>query len=350
MKLKLVFSLILMSFSSASYSKEYGALSSLGGITNTLKEYCSKSNSSHSTKCLRAFLSYRCLSNHIFSDPIYASKCIEGVEQLVFELDLTQVPISEDQNRGTDSLKLHEVAFSNKLLNIFSTPADQFSKMIKQYQSDFEDSYRFSKPHSLWERTLINNNNNPEKALETMVTLFQDFSSKGYFQFLDQSTQSSSKKTKLLIEANLLTANSFYDTITTNRIVTNSNPLYSIFPDMKEAGQFTSMIHHFYTPAYLAMKLKKQGVEDGVAFYVSFLFNTSYEFIKLDQKMKTKRWPYRDPISFDANQYALQVQKIYTGYIGALWGIDMESKAISFQSFSKKLAANPNGFVSSLHF
>ena len=228
MKIKLGFALILMSFSSASYSKEYGALSSLGGITNALKEYCSKSNSSHSAKCLRAFLSYRCLSNHLFSDPIYASKCMEGVEQLVTELDLTQVEVPEEQEGETDALKLHEVAFSNKLVKTFSSSEDHFSNMISEYQSDFEDTYRFSKPHSLWARSLENSQNNHEKALETMVTLFQDFSSKGYFQFLDQYTQNSSPKIKQTVQTNLRTTNSFYNMITSNRIEANSNPLYSI--------------------------------------------------------------------------------------------------------------------------
>lgn len=338
-----------MIFSNVSYSKEHGTLSVFGGVTDTLKKYCSKENSPNSSLCLTAYLSYRCTVNFLFSDPFYVSQCINGVVALVAELDLTQVPVSEEQDND-DPLKLHQVAFSKRLLKTFLKPADQFKTMMNQYQLEFDDSYRFSNPHSLWERTLEDSGNNKEKALVTMVTLFQDFSSQGYFQFIDQATQKAASRIKERMQTNLMTANSFYHSVTTNRIDANRNPTYAIYPELKESEKLTPMIHHFYTPAYLALRLKKQGFSEGVAFYVSLLFNTSYEFIKLDRKMKTNRWPYRDPIAFDAKKYALQVEKIYTGYMGALWGLGLESKAISFERFSKRLSADPSGFISSLHY
>ena len=287
--------LMFIGFSNASHSKEFGALPSLN-------EYCSKENSPNSSRCLFAYLTYRCTVNFFVSDPMYVSKCIEGVSALVSELNLTQVSVPDDHS-SSDSLKLHQVAFSKKLIKNFLVPSENFKNKIEQYQNEFEDSYRFAKENSLWTRTLSDAKDQKEKALETMVTIFQDFSSKGYFDFIDQAVRNSSSRTKQVAHSNLMTLNSFYDSLLSNRISRNLNPNYSIYPNIIGADQMSTVVHHFYTPAYLSLRLKKLGFDQQLAFFVSFLFNTSYEFTKLDQKMKTHRWPYRDPVAFDAQKY-----------------------------------------------
>ena len=328
MKKIFAFALMFLSYGNASYSKEYGAL----------KQYCSQANTSNSSNCLFAYLAYRCTANFVFSDPLFVPKCIEGVRVMVKELD-----------SSTGKLKLHEVAFSAKLLRSFLMPVSNIKKRMNQYQAEFEESYRFSKNHSFWERSLLDAHQSKEKALETIVTLFQDFSSKGYFQFVDDQTRVTSANIQLLAQHNLNQVNAFYDELVENRVNQNQNPTYTLYPELKDSEKLSALTHHFYTPAYLALRLKKQGVDPKVAYYLSFLFNTSYEFIKLDQKMKMNRWPYRDPVAFNAQVYALQVQKIYTGYIGALWGVGMESEAIPFEQFSRRLAANPSSFIRALH-
>ena len=348
MKKVLVFALILMSFSNVSFAKAKGALS-LFGVTDELKTYCSEANTNHSANCLKAFLAYRCTVNYLFTSPTYAEECVNAVEVLVNELDITQVAVPKEQDTDSDLLKLHQVAFSSDLLLAFLKRNDSFKTMIDQYQSEFDDSYRFAKAHSIWDRTLLDAQNNKEKALLRMVTLFQDFSSVGYMQFIDSYTDKTTPAVKQRMEVNLKAIYQFYESVTKNRVKVNNNPNYALFPEVTGAKDMTTLIHHFYTPAYLALRLTKYGYSSQVAFYVALLFNTSYEFIKLDKKMGTKRWPYRDPKAFDAKTYSLQVQKIYTGYVGALWGVGKESKAMSLADFSKKLAADPSGFISSVH-
>jgi hypothetical protein len=332
--------ILFMSLGSTSYSAESGVLPSLGDLTRELKEYCSEPGTENSASCLKAYLSYRCTVNFTFSDPFYIYSCIDASLDLVDVLDLTQVKVDPSRDAGNDPLKLHQVAFTTRLKKAFSTDPAIFAGWVQSFQSEFEDSYRNGAAHSLW-TVAVRITGSRERALGFMTTLFQDFASKGYFDLVDSALGRKAR-------ANLMSLNGFYDLLVSNRVETNLNPSYSLYPYIEGAQNLHPLAHHFYTPAYLSMRLKQLGHEDRVAAYVSLLFNTSYEFLKLDRKMQTGRWPFRDPGPFDGKKYALQVQKIYTGYRGALYGIG-KSSGMDYGTFAKKLVADPSGFISSLH-
>jgi hypothetical protein len=349
MKQTLFIAVLIFIKSGVSFSHE-NETSSFSDPIDRVKRYCSDANTEHSSQCLMAYLSYRCIVNHGLSQPLFVSNCISATKVLVDELDLTQVQVDQRKNINDDPLQLKQVAFTHSLQNQFLKDSDLFAKMVDRYLDGLDRSYRFQESHSLWLQTLAESHGKKEEALKKMTTLFQDFVSTGYLEFLEETaTHSKNKKQSSLILQNTRKFADFYIPFVENRIKQNRVPLYSIYPEVKGVNDMSPIAHHFYTPALLAMKLKKRGFDEAVSFHAAFLFNTAYEFIKLDRKMKTNRWPLKDPISFSAEQYALQVQKIYTGYLGALYGIGRSNKAIHFQYFSQKLSEDPSAFVSQLH-
>jgi hypothetical protein len=331
---------LFLSWGGTSYSSESGVLPSLGDLTRSLKAYCSEPGTENSADCLKAYLSYRCVVNFTFSDPLYIYSCMDASLDLVDVLDITQVKVDPSKDRSSDPLKLHQVAFTTRLKKAFSADSNQFSSWMQSLQTDFETAYRDGSQKSLWTGA-VRITGSRERALGFLTTVFQDFSSKGYFDVVDGALGRKAR-------ANLMSLNGFYDLLITNRVEANLNPSYSLYPAIPDTDKLHPLAHHFYTPAYLSMRLKQLGHDEGVAFYVSLLFNTSYEFLKLDRKMNAGRWPLRDPGAFDGKKYALQVQKIYTGYRGALYGIGKRS-GMDYATFAKKLAADPSGFISSLH-
>jgi hypothetical protein len=331
---------LFLSMGGTSYSAESGVLPSLGDLTKALNQYCSEPGTENSADCLKAYLSYRCTVNFTFSDPFYIYSCIDASMDLVEVLDLTQVKVDPSRDAGVNGLKLHQVAFTSRLKKAFSADSAIFANWMQTFQGEFEDSYRNGSAHSLW-TVAVRITGTRERALGFMTTVFQDFASKGYFDLVDSTLGRKAR-------SNLMSLNGFYDLLVSNRVEANQNPSYSLYPYIPGAKDLHPLAHHFYTPAYLSMRLKQLGHEDRVAAYVSLLFNTSYEFLKLDRKMQTGRWPLRDPGPFDGKKYALQVQKIYTGYRGALYGIG-KATGMDYGTFAKKLVADPSGFISSLH-
>jgi hypothetical protein len=346
MKQALFIAVLMISQAGVSFSKENGT-QSVSGLMDQVKRYCSEEGSSRSAQCLGAYFTYRCTVNFIGSDPLYLDDCISATSDLVDLLDLTQMP---DDGRDQSALQLRQVAFSRKLVHAFLTPASEFKRTMDQLEQSFNDSYESNRPHSLWMQILNESKWDRESALEKMVTWFQDFSAPFYLWLLEIE----SKKTKNQWKRETLTSNaeslySFHNLLVKNRILQNRNPMFQLYPEVKGVKHLSPLAHHFYTPAYLSLKLNRMGYSKEVAFYAAFLFNTTYEFIKLDRKMGTHRWPMRDPLSFDRIKHALQVEKIYTGYAGALYGVGMSDKALNFQYFSKRLASDPSGFVSTVH-
>lgn len=349
MKKALFIAVLMISQGGVSFSKESGT-QSVFNLMDSVKRYCSESNTSHSAECLSAYFSYRCTVNYLTSDPAYIVSCINATSDLVNELDLTQVEVDPSKVNHSDPLQLRQVAFTQKLIKTFLTPPSQFKAMIDRYIFGFDRAYRFSEPYSLWKQALQDSAWKREDALRTIVTLFQDFASPGYLQFLEQEALASKNKWKRdTILENTRTIAEFYLPFIENKIKKNNNPDYLIYPKLGSVKHLTPLAHHFYTPAYLALRLKKLGYDSQTAFYAAFLFNSSYEFIKLDKKMNTHRWPLQDPLPFSAVKYSLQAEKIYTGYLGALYGVGMEHKALNYQYFLKRLSASPGGFVSSVH-
>jgi len=346
MKQSLFIAVLMISQVGVSFSKESGT-QSVSGLMDQVNRYCSEEGSSHSARCLRAYFAYRCTVNFIATDPLYLDDCISATSTLTEVLDLTQMP---NDSEVTGDLQLRQVAFSRLLVKTFLVPSTVFKKKMDQLEQSFTDSYEFNRPHSLWMQVLNESNWNREAALEKMVTWFQDFSEPFYLWLVStQAKQSKNQWKRETLSANAESLYSFHHLLIENRIKQNLNPAYRLYPEVKGANHLSPLAHHFYTPAYLALKLKQLGYSKEVAFYAAFLFNSSYEFIKLDSKMGTKRWPLQDPLPFHPVKYALQVEKIYTGYIGALYGVGMSDKALNFQYFSKRLAADPSGFVSSVH-
>jgi hypothetical protein len=346
MKQALFIAVLMISQVGVSFSKESGT-QSVSGLMDQLKRYCSEEGSARSSQCLSAYFAYRCTVNFIGSDPLYVDDCISATSDLVDLLDLTQMPAD---GQDSNALQLRQVAFSKKLVHAFLTPASEFKNIMNQLENSFTDSYSTGRPHSLWLQILDDSNWNREAALEKMVTWFQDFSAPFYLWLLDIESKKTKNewKRKTLIQ-NAESLYSFHNLMVKNRVLQERNPMFHLYPDVKGVNHLSPLAHHFYTPAYLSLKLNRMGYSKNVAFYAAFLFNSSYEFIKLDRKMGTHRWPMQDPLPFNPVKHALQVEKIYTGYLGALYGVGMSDQSLNFQYFSKRLAADPGDFVSSVH-
>ncbi len=346
MKHSLFIAVLMISQVGVSFSKESGT-QSVSGLMDQVNRYCSEEGSSHSAQCLRAYFAYRCTVNFIAKDPLYLDDCISATSDLTELLDLTQM---QNDSEVTGDLQLRQVAFSRILVQSFLVPSATFKKKMVQLEQSFNHSYEFNRPHSLWMQVLNDSNWNREVALEKMVTWFQDFSEPFYLWLVSsEGTHSKNQWKRKTLHANAEALYAFHSVLVENRIKQNLNPSYQLFPDVKGAKYLSPLAHHFYTPAYLALKLKQRGYSKEVAFHAAFLFNSSYEFIKLDKKMGTQRWPMQDPLPFNPVKYSLQVQKIYSGYLGALYGVGMSDKALNFHYFSKRLAADPSGFVNSVH-
>ena len=321
-------------------------------------------------RCITQLLEYHCLTlawDHWDTQ----DRCRDASRKVVTALDLENLG-NDPKNPALPVLK--EVAFSTTIAPYFAS--EDLHELLSELKTDFEDSYRFNIPHSLWE-TAQTRKITFEKTLRLLATVFQDVSLvQGGSRNLSESTAFHILKMEKLAQ-NLILAEKRYphlckgcsdqaERITLNdelylelvrrwsklKIHTGLNPDYVFYPAIKRAPELDPTLHHFYVPAYTAATLKKRGVSDEMAFFASFLFNTLYELRKIEVKLGQDRWPYRFPEPFSdpgsISRVKMNLKKIHTGYVGALFGVHQENRAISLEAFSIEFSRNPRSFIQKL--
>jgi len=314
------------------------------------REACS-SSTANVNLCLQASLQYRCMNYGNFSllHPKRIRGCNGAVAKLVHLLDIEQVAITEDEKSPDDpveksGLLLKQVAFKRSLEVAFKKP--ETAELFNAALLDLQDSVRFRRTHNLWDSIYEKTGHDRNKSLKFIAEALQDVSfGIWHIIYLDRKYQKLPKNS--VRRKNVDSAGEFIQLFRMN--LENADPApFSAYPFLD--GLNSSLhpyLHHFYVPAFLASELKRLGHSEESAFFAAFLLNTGYEFIKLEAKRGTSRWPFHDPKKFDVKKSDLQLRKIYTGYIGALWGLGLEKKAKSFKEFSKDLANDPYGSMKS---
>lgn len=319
-----------------------------------IRELCTASTS-RTNACLEASLQYRCFNYGNFS-PLHAKEilsCLSAVSKLVAVMGIVQVQVPDEERDFDDpvektGLALKQVLFAKDLVEIFHDP--DTASLFYAARASLDDSVQFGRVHNLWDTVLQKSGNDHQKTLKFVAEAVQDVSTGvshlGYLANLYEQggvSETSVQGTNLeaagtfinLYQANLEGAKSFSAYPTIDGLVPRVDR--SLHP----------YLHHFYLPAFLASELKRLGQPEDAAFFAAFLLNTGYEIVKMDAGLGQSRWPFHDPKPFDPKAYRERLKKIYTGYVGALWGIGQERKAKSLEKFSEDFARDPYGSMKS---
>ncbi len=356
------------------------SLSSQAGIYDSLMQ-CGKPGKEHIRGCLADYLAYQCvgLSLDWFDTNTDRLKaCTDTIKPFLKELDPEQLKI--DWVEDEKGFALHELAFSSLTPRLFMSDMGSFERVarnlkpiegsvqpslsdfFKSLDTEFSESYRFQKSHSLWDVVFERNDHDWAKTLQFMAVIFQDIAAKGnvdgsptLFFPIYRMTKikdlwlEGSRKEHLgqTIEAYVNLVGEW----TRLKVREKKNDAYQFYPNILNRDDLSPMIHHFYVPAYLSLRLAQVQKNRTMAFFLPFLFNTVYEFKKMDEKLGDGRWPYRYPKAFDQGEryqkVEMNVRKIYTAYVGALYGLGLEKGALSYTDFSRRFSRNPEGFMKS---
>ncbi|MBC7387533.1 MAG: hypothetical protein H7301_15385 [Cryobacterium sp.] len=307
------------------------------------REVCT--SSTWKTKaCLQLALQYRCTNyGRFFRNLSLIRACNLSVARMVTLLDLIQVAIGEDQKNVDDpveksGLLLKQVFFKRDLTRLFTSTKTE--KIFAIALAELRDSVRFDRPHRLWESVLRESDGDRLAALTFMGEAMQDISEgRWHLAYLADKFSAEKLSDKSTPMKSLEAAAEFIELF---ELESGSHPTYSAYPALGNLERnLHPYLHHFYIPALLSTKLKAAGESDENAFFTAFLLNTGYEFTKIDAYVGNRRWPFRDPAPFNRLEQELELRKIYTGYIGALWGIGREKSAKPFSDFALELSSDP---------
>jgi hypothetical protein len=310
---------------------------------------CSEPGREAVSLCLEGLLQYHCglLSG---GSPGAWFDCATSVHSGVRLLNLENLSIPE---ASSPDLQLHVAAFTDSLVPVFESPST--TRLLGGLLQDFEASYRLDEPRSLWDQA---GKFAPERAnrLRLLGVLFQSVTpvSGGniHFHLLKLSRVA---RAYLLsgfdtaaagrIQQNSALYLDFVSRLQKSKILTATNPAFSLYPPLVPVRDLDPVVHHFYVPAHLARLLLKEGNSPGSSFFAPFLFNTLYELRKIDRKLGLGRWPYSYPGAFASpalmSRVEINVRKIYTGYVGALYGAGREARAMGYPDFRRAFAADP---------
>ena len=135
---------------------------------------CSEPGKKNLKGCLNDFLKYHCLDLSWKNWGSYWA-CNSTVDQFLDLLDLEQLKI--DWVEETGGLSLHEVIFADRTSQIFLTDS-KLESTLTTLNAEFDDSYRFSRKHSLWDTISQLKNNQFGDTLEYLAVVFQDIAAK----------------------------------------------------------------------------------------------------------------------------------------------------------------------------
>lgn len=312
---------------------------------------CSDPGREAVSTCLRGLLQYHCglLSA---GNPGTLTDCASSSHSAVRLLNLENLLIPKDRSSG---MQLHVAAFTDSLVPIFSSPAT--TRLLEGVREDLETSYRFDEPHSLWQKA---GETAPDRSdrLRNLGVIFQSVTSVSgenlHFHLLKlqrvakiYSLSRAHANQAQSIQKNISLYLELVSRIYQSKILRPSNPAFSLYPPLPKGIDLDPTLHHFYVPAHLARLLLKEGYRPVQAFFAAFLFNTLYELRKIDQKMGVGGWPYSYPGPLVSpaisSRIEINIHKIYTGYVGALFGVGKEAKAVSYLGFKSAFKTDPYG-------
>jgi hypothetical protein len=347
---------IAISSLSASYARSTIVYRSEAEARQGIESACTE-NTANVRLCLTAYLDYKCRVYGTFfaglSDRTLG--CIHASERLVELLDIEQYSPTEgwEENssdpRTQRGLHLQQVLFTTKLRRLFVAPSTK--NIYDEIAARFSAAFRFSEPASLWEIVVRNHESNADAALEFMAVGLQDVSVDiAFLRYLGQIYEKEGISENSPEAKNFSAARESISLLNANRLARNDAPTFALYPDLKgHEKDAHAYAHHFYLSAYLARRLAAEGYSHEAAFFSAFLLNASWEFTKLDVKMGTKNWPFRDPSPFRSGSQEMQARKIYAGYLGALWAVGRGDEAESYAAFEKSFARNPHEKMTSLY-
>ncbi len=323
-------------------------------------------------RCLKYLMFYHCaeIARKHFYNPVHVGRgalCDGAVLDIVAELDPEQLNLGEtdESRRG-----LREVAFASSIEPAFLDP--KLESVLGALTEEFSESCRFDLSRSFWS-TLLSAYSH-EKALSMAAIAFQSVSffqnggedaRDGGLMHLEKVLQVAHAKelasravpgqqNTLKQESSQLTKNAgLYHALAkewiNRKIKGGQCSAYSFYPDIPHAGDLNPTLHHFYVPAYLAAKLRGRGQNHKWSLFAPFLMNTLWEFRKIDRKLGQNRWPYRAPSpprsAEEAARVEMNYRKIYTGYLGAIWGMGLQAHALSYAEFRARFGTADFSFI-----
>ncbi|NDG84621.1 MAG: hypothetical protein EBX52_06235 [Proteobacteria bacterium] len=323
-------------------------------------------------RCLKLTLLYYCdqIAGQEWYNPMSAPRelrCAQSVTAMVDALDPYQLDMGEPA--GVPKAP-HEVAFSSSVEAAFLNP--KLSHLISSLAGDFQDSCQFGTPRSLW--SSLSTTYGSRAGLKMAAIAFQsvsffangnpDATDGGLMQVEAVKRLAAGKITMgklfpsraeaLKREARILQGNAdaYHDLAREwiNRKIKNREcPDYQFYPEIPNRKDLDPTFHHFYVPAYLSYKLLARGYTPKWALMAPFIMNALWEFRKIDRKLNQNRWPYSTPLPARNRQEAAKVEmnyrKMYTAYIGSLWGMDLQSQARSYEDFRARFKAGDFSFI-----
>jgi hypothetical protein len=333
---------------------------------------CTEPGKTGIRRCLKLTLLYYCdqIAGQEWYNPMSAPRevrCAQAVTALVDALDPYQLDMGEPA--GVPKAP-HEVAFFSSLENAFLNP--KLSPELSVLSGDFQDSCQFGTPRSLWSSLSATSgdlgalkmaaiafqsvsffaNGNPDATdggLMQIEAIKRLVSGKRQIGKLFPSRAETLKREASILEGN---ANAYHDLAREwiNRKIKNHEcPDYQFYPEIPNRKDLDPTFHHFYVPAYLSRQLLARGHTPKWALMAPFLMNALWEFRKIDRKLNQKRWPYSVPLPARTPQESSKVEmnyrKLYTAYMGALWGLGLQNRARSYSDFRVRFKAGDFSFI-----
>lgn len=250
----------------------------------------------------------------------------------------------------------HVVAFPKQIGELITDP--KAFAYLRDVPAAIEKSIQENRLFNLWDFTLERTGMNEDRALKWIAVLFQDTHPDENVVLAEARVGfGEPKKERRLTSTERRVWEEAIDALSFDRLDDKSGVSDSVFlvvyPNI-DGTFFSSGMYHFYFSAYVARELQKNRKSKTVSGidmngFAPFLLNTMYE-MQADQDPDKSPLDDAKPFSRTARDHSLR--DTYAGYVGALYGLGGEplvASAESFDSFSKRYAANPTGTVRSLY-
>lgn len=271
---------------------------------------------------LQSLMNNRCSTYFNYFEGIY---CQEILGYMMNHLDIDMiVPKNKSMWRPSSFVF---VAFKKDFLEILESPnTAQFLRKANEELSIHLINRTSSA--NLWNLAL-KHYGNKYRAAQAMAVLFQDTSAQrlhiGYL-YLSNSIRKSPVflQNQELLERLLHTISMILDY--------REDDFQTIFYPRELKEELNRNIYHFYVPLYLAMKLKRLGVQDKYAIMAPFMMTISYEFITYGKGADNL---YSDPLIITREG---TLKDIFGGYCGANYGLYNNNFKRSFPEMKRNFS------------
>lgn len=301
------------------------AVSAQGGLMDRAQKACNQER--YSQSCLAALVVYHCSS---YTSVLHKlGRCLDRGREAARILD--PLPTTRDS-------AVEVVAFPSELRYLLNQPFTEF--YLKKLRSALSDGYRLRERVDLWGLS-VELTGDRRKALWYIAVLLQDTSTQQVPTWYIEETGSGIPQSRVDLWAEVL------DLLNPQQLRSeNYKEWLTLYPPMKPVGserRFSAKLYHFYTLAYLAMRLQWESADRGMAWFVPSLIEASYKFRQLD----ADRWP-QAPLPFDITKKESAVIDMYTTYLASLWAVGSRRKPMEYGDFAENFADNPAQFMDTL--